>query len=262
MTQSLRQYSLLLILGLATILLATPALGQTEIRTYRLENRPADDVAGQVRELYQGAPVTITSRGQQLVVRGEPRLLDEIGTLVNTLDVAPVQMRITVRTREDFGGKQSGGGVTTSGNGVGVTVERRETSTGSSRERTLMVQDGQTAQISSGQIRTLPFAIQGGRNPAALLEQVETRSGFLVSPRKISDQSIDLSIVSFEEDPAQLKGYQTEALITQRRVKPGQWVSLGSTSTHATDSHAGLVYRANSRQSQNHRFEVRVELLP
>jgi type II secretory pathway component GspD/PulD (secretin) len=197
-----------------------------------------------------------------LVVRGEPDLLDEIGRLVETLDVAPVQIRITVRSRTDSGGKRSGAGVSASGGQAELSAERRVTSTGSTQERTLVMQDGQSAHITSGQIRTIPVAVRGGRNPAAFLQQVETRSGFVVSPQVISDQAVELSIVSFEEEPANLDGYETEAVVTIRRVEPGQWVSLGSTATRSSQERSGITYQVNSSRSENRSFEVRVDILP
>lgn len=262
MTVFLRRYPLLLALVLLLGLFSNSALAQAESRAYQLENRPGEDVAVQIRELYQGSPVTVTARGQQLVVRGEPTLLDEIGRLVETLDVAPVQLRITVRSRTDSGGKRSGAGISASGGQAEISAERRVTSTGSARERTLVMQDGQSAHITSGQIRTIPVAVRGGRNPAAFLQQVETRSGFLVSPQVISDQAVELSIVSFEEEPANMDGYETEAVVTIRRVEPGQWVSLGSTATRSSQERSGITYQVNSSRSENRRFEVRVDLLP
>ncbi|KMQ76538.1 secretin N-terminal domain-containing protein [Marinobacter subterrani] len=262
MTTMSRRYPLYLALTALLCLLSSHVLAQTETRAYQLNNRPGEDVAAQIRQLYQGSPVTVTARGMQLVVRGEPELLDEIGTLVDTLDVAPVQLRITVRSITDIGGKRSGAGLSASGGQAEISAQHRVISTASTRERTLVMQDGQSAHITSGQIRTIPVAIQGGRNPAAFLEQVETRSGFLVSPRVISDRAVELNIVSFEEDPASLEGYETEALVTVRRVEPGQWVTLGSTATSATRERSGITYQVNSSRSDNQRFEVKVELLP
>ena len=257
-----RGYPLQLFLALLLGLFSSLALAQAESRVYQLNNRPGDDVAVQIRELYQDSPVAVTARGQQLVVRGEPDLLDEIGRLVETLDVAPVQLRITVRSRTDSGGKRSGAGISASGGQAEISAERRVTSTGNAQERTLVMQDGQSAHITSGQIRTIPVAVRGGRNPAAFLQQVETRSGFLVSPQVISDQAVELSIVSFEEEPANLDGYETEAVVTIRRVEPGQWVSLGSTATRSSQERSGITYQVNSSRSDNRSFEVRVDLLP
>jgi type II secretory pathway component GspD/PulD (secretin) len=257
-----RRYPMQLVLVLLLGLLSSQTVAQAESRVYELNNRPGDDVAVQIRELYQGSPVTVTARGQQFVVRGEPDLLDEIGRLVETLDVAPVQIRITVRSRTDSGGKRSGAGVSASGGQAELSAERRVTSTGSTQERTLVMQDGQSAHITSGQIRTIPVAVRGGRNPAAFLQQVETRSGFVVSPQVISDQAVELSIVSFEEEPANLDGYETEAVVTIRRVEPGQWVSLGSTATRSSQERSGITYQVNSSRSENRSFEVRVDILP
>ncbi|MDX5335655.1 MAG: secretin [Marinobacter sp.] len=249
------------LLALVFALFSTLALAQ-ESRVYQLNNRTSADVANQIKELYQQAPVSVSARGQQLVVRGEPGLLDEIGTLIESIDVPPVQMRISVRYRQDIGGKQSGGGVTISDNRAGANVERRTISTNSSTERQLVVQDGQSAHITSGNVRTIPFAVQGGRNPAAILEQVETRSGFIVTPQAISDQTVELNIVSFEEDPASIQGYETEALMTIRRVEPGQWVSLGGTSTSQSHRQDGITYRVTGNRSENQSVDVKVDILP
>ncbi len=262
MTIFLQQYHLRLVLAVLLGLCSSQGLAQTESRAYQLSNRPGDDVAVQIRELYQGSPLTVTARGQQLIVRGQPALLDEIGRLVETLDVAPVQLRVTVRSRTESGGKRSGAGFSASQGQAEISAQRRVTSTGSAQERTLVMQDGQSAHITSGQIRTIPVAVRGGRNPAAFLQQVETRSGFLVSPQVISDRAVELSIVSFEEEPANLDGYETEAVVTIRRVEPGQWVSLGSTATRSTQARSGITYQVNSSRSENRSFEVRVDVLP
>jgi type II secretory pathway component HofQ len=244
--------------------IATSSLAQQaqETRTYQLENRSASDMAEQVKALYQQAPVTVTARGQQLMVRGEPVLLDEIGTLVNSLDVPPVQMRISVRYTRDASGDRSEGGVSVSKNRASASIQQSSGSSRSTREHNLVVQDGQSAHITSGNVRTLPFAIKTGRNPATVLEQVETRSGFVVSPQAISDQAVELKILSFEEDPAELPGYETEALMTIRRVEPGQWVSLGSANRSERSQNSSIGLGQNNSLSESTRVDVKVEILP
>ncbi|WP_144820583.1 secretin [Marinobacter piscensis] len=242
-------------------IISSTSFAQAKSRAFQLDNRPGADVAEQIRALYQNEPVSMTARGQQLVVRGEPLLLDEIGTLIETLDVAPVQLRITVRSARNVGGKRSGGGVTASGKGADVTIKRRVTTTNNAMERSLRVMDGQSAHITSGQVRTLPFALQGGRNPAAIFERIETRSGFVVSPQVISDHAVELSIMSFEADPAELEGYETQAMVTIRRVEPGQWVPLGSTSTQSAREQSEITYRVESSRSDNRSFEVKVDII-
>jgi len=251
-----------LLLTLAMVLVSATANAQTEARIYQLNNRTAQSMAEQIRPLYPQEPVSLSARGTQLVVRAEPQLLNEIGQLIESMDVAPAQMRVTVRHREDIGGKQSGAGVSVSNNQVNARLKQKTITTHSARERHLVVQDGQSAHITSGRVSTLPVAIQGGRNPAAILEQVETRSGFIVSPQAISEQTIELTIVSFEEDPAALEGYETEALVTIRRVDPGQWVSLGGAGTSENSQQSGISYRVNDGRSANQSVEVKVDLLP
>ncbi len=256
---SIRPFTVLLAL---LLLFSGTAAAQPEARTYQMGQRSAESVAQQIRELYPDDQVSITARGQQMVVRGEPAVLDEIGLLVETMDVAPAQMRITVRSRNNVDSKSGGAGVSVNNNQVGITAERKVTTTRRNQERTLVVQDGQSAHITSGQVRTVPIAIRGGRNPAAFLDQVETRSGFLVSPRVISDQAIELNIVSFEEDPKEnIPGYKTEALMTIRRVEPGEWVELGSTRERRAGERSGIVYQTSGNSRQNQTFEVRVEVL-
>lgn len=252
-----------LLLAMTLVLAAPMATAATpEARTYTLDARPAEDVARQLRELYPGNQLTITSRGQQMIVRAEPRILDEVGQLIETMDVAPAQLRITVRSRSNLDGARQGGGVSAHDGRVTVTGERRVTTTRRNQERSLVIQDGQTAHITSGQVRTLPIAIRGGRNPAAILDRVETRSGFLVSPQVISDQIVELNIMSFENDPQNdIPGYETEAVMTVRRVQTGEWVELGSTQTTEAGSQSGITYRVGGDSQQNQSFEVRVEVL-
>ena len=128
------RFSTLALLAVLILGLTAPAAARAEqeTRIYQLQNRTAEDMAQQVRTLYQQAPVSVTARGTQLVVRGEPVLLDEIGTLVGSLDVPPVQMRITVRYRQSSDSSGSGAGVSVNRNRVSAGVEQSSRSSNSS----------------------------------------------------------------------------------------------------------------------------------
>lgn len=248
------------------------AFAASQSRAYNLNQRPAADVAVQIRDLYEEVNVTVV--GQKIVARGDARLLDEIGQIIQQLDVATAQLRISVQSRENIGGKRSGGGVNLTQNNassnrniinsntVTISAQSKTTRSSGNRERSLIVQDGQSAQVSAGQIRSLPFAARGGRNPAVLLQLVETRSGFVVTPRVISPQNIELSIMSFEQDAPALPGYDTEALMTIRQVQPGQWVSLGGVDRSESRENSGIVYQVNSSENRSSEIRVRVDILP
>lgn len=252
-----------LALCLVMFFLALSAHGAPEVRAFSLNERSAEEVAVQLRELYPDDQLAITARGQQMVVRAEPRVLDEIGQLVQTLDVAPIQMRVTVRNRGSYNVRREGGGVSISNDGIGVTAERRVTSTRQNTERSLVVQSGQSAHITSGQVRTVPVAIQGGRNPAAILQQVDIRSGFLITPQVISDRQVQLNVMAFDNDPSEdIPGYQTEAVMTMRRVAPGEWVELGGTETRQSGNRSGITYQVGGDRQANQSYQVKIELLP
>ena len=253
-------------------LVSANAFAASQSRAYNLNQRPAADVAAQIRDLYEEVNVTVV--GQKIIARGETRLLDEIGQIIQQLDVATAQLRISVQSREDLGGKRNGGGVNLTQNNasssrniinsntVTINAQSKTTRSSGNRERSLIVQDGQSAQVSAGQIRSLPFAARGGRNPAVLLQLVETRSGFVVTPRMISPQNIELSIMSFEQDAPALPGYDTEALMTIRQVQPGQWVSLGGVERSESHQNSGIVYHVISSENRTSEIRVRVDILP
>lgn len=254
---------LLLTALLALCLLPTLVMGAPGNRTFTLENRPAQQVADQLQALYPEDELKMTADGNRLVTRGEPAVLDEISQLIETMDVAPVQLRITVRSSAQIMGKRQGGGVS-SGQDKVVTIggQSRTTSTRSNQERHIVVQDGQSAHISGGQVRTLPVAIRGGRNPAAVYQQVDIRSGFIVTPQRISDQQIELSITAFENTPdSGMAGYETDAVVTQRRVAPGEWVDVGGTETTRQGQQSGITYQVGGSRQENQQFEVKVDVL-
>lgn len=251
------------VLILLLTLIPALVLAAPENRTFTLDNRPAREVANQLRSLYPEGELTMAAQGSQLVTRAESAVLEEISQLIQTMDVAPVQLRITVRSGGQVQGKRQGGGVSTGhGNVVTIQGQGRTTSTQRSREQNLVAQDGQSAHISSGQVRTLPVAIQGGRNPAAIYQQVDIRSGFIVTPQRISDQQIQLSITAFDNVPdAGMDGYETDAVVTQRRVAPGEWVEVGSTETRQQGRQSGITYQVGGNRQENHSFKVKVDIL-
>src|SRR5690554_4698259 len=255
----IRQFFLtLLIAGLLPAL----AVGAPGNRTFTLENRPAQQVADQLRALYPASDLTLVAQGNQLITRGERVVLDEISQLIQTMDVAPVQLRITVRSSGQDMGKRQGGGISGRGNMVTIGGQNRTITTQSNQQRHIVVQDGQSAHISGGQVRTLPLAIRGGRNPAAIYQQVDIRSGFIVTPQRISDQQIELSITAFENTPdSGMAGYETDAVVTQRRVAPGDWVEIGGITESRAGEQSGITYRVGGEQRNQQSFTVKVDIL-
>ncbi|MDX1756447.1 MAG: secretin [Marinobacter sp.] len=253
------RFWLALVLALS---LGSPLLAATEARSWELQHRPAEDVAGQLRALYPGEQAAITAHGQRLVIRGDAVILEEIDQLIDTMDVAPAQLRVTVRSGGTDHGVQRGGDVSVRDGNVTLRAESRTTSTRRQREQSLIIQDGQSAHIHSGQVRVLPVAVQGGFNPAVLYQQVPVRSGFVVSPRVISGQQVELNVIAFDNMPVtEQPGYETEAVVTTRRVATGTWVELGSASRTSRSSERGIVYQVGGNGQASQRFQVRIDVL-
>lgn len=251
------------LLTLAFLLMAQVALAASEVRTFSLSQRPAQDVAIQLKQLYPNDELGITAQGQRLTVRGEPQILTEVEALIGTMDVAPAQLRITVRSGGDGSTNRQGGGVSINNGTVSVQGESKVTTTRRNQLQTLVVQDGQSAHIKSGQVRALPIAIQGGLNPAAIVKQVDISSGFVITPQVISDQQVELQIMAFDNIPQDNMpaGYETEAVMTIRRVQPGEWVTLGATETRNASSQSGITYEVGGDSQRSQTFDVRVEVM-
>ncbi len=244
------------------ILSSSWALATPETRVYTLQNRTAGQLSQEIKTLYPSGQVQVTNDGQQLMVRGEPGTLDEIGQLIERLDVPQHQLRITVRVFS--GGDQStnGAGISSDGHSVSAGAGSRTITTATHSEQSLVVQDGATAHISAGRVETVPIAIQGGENPAAILKSVDIKHGFLVRPQVISERQIQLDIVSFNDHPERdSNGYETAAVMTIRRVEPGHWVTLGASKKNAQQHRKGITYQAGGRQQDQKTYQVRVDLM-
>lgn len=239
---------------------AAPAL-RAEVVT--LQHRPPEQLLPELRALYPADQAAFMTDGQRLVIRATPQVVEEIRQLLTVLDVPVAQLRILVRQRGGQQGTQQDLGVGVDRQGVSVSGQRITQSTQRQSQRSLMVQDGQTAEISAGQVRALPLLVQGGDNPAVLYQQAQATSGFLVTPRLISPQQIELQIVAaerhFEGDSARLNA---AAVVTQRRVSPGEWVSLGGVEESQQVQRGGLIYQAGTHHQSGQQFEVMVEVMP
>lgn len=230
------------------MLVSSWAFAHPETRVYTLQNRTAGQLTHEIKSLYPGDQIQVTNDGQNLMVRGEPDTLDEIGQLIERLDVPQHQVRITVR--EMNGADQA----TNDGS--------RTITTATHSEQSLVVQDGATAHINDGRVSMVPIAIQGGKNPAAILKSVDIKHGFLVRPQVISAHQIQLDIVSFNDHPERdSNGYETAAVMTIRRVEPGHWVTLGGSKKDVQQKHKGFTYHAGGNLHDQKTYQVRVDLM-
>lgn len=237
----------LICLFLSLMLAAPLAMGASESHVFELENRPAEDVAPQLRNLY-GDELQLSPDGQNLMVRAEPEQLAEIKSLLKRIDQPVRQVRLSLRHREMASSDDQGG-------------SSRSYSTKRDATRSLVVQDQQIARISSGRVARLPVAARGGKDPMVILEEVDMTSGFLVRTTVLSENQVELHITAIRNEPIQGQpDYETAGVVTIRRVTPGEWVELGEERRSTATREGSRVYSTPSKA--NRLWQVKVEVLP
>ena len=217
------------------------------MHVFELEHRQAENVIPQLEKLYGTDDVVFSPDGQKLMVRALPQQLAEIDQLLRQLDAPPYQVRLTLRHRDARSSEERSSRVTTT---------RRDS------QQTLTVQDGQHARISSGKVARLPIAIRGGNDPAALLEEVDMSSGFLVRPNVITPQQVELQITAVRNEPVVgMPDYKTAGVMTIRRVAPGEWVELGEERTGQQQRDGTRLYETGGRRDENRVWDIKVDVL-
>lgn len=241
-----------LICSLAFALLVfttTVAQAQQKVELFELSNRQASELVSQLKTLYPDQEVIFSADGQRLMVKGPATVVAEVGELARRLDVAPAQLRITVLRHQASQDKVS-------------TGERLSTRARQSQQ-SVVVQSGETARIEAGVIRRVTSAVAGGDYVGLVAEDTPMTSGFMVQPRALGSNQIELRIISFNDDPARHKAYgssrDTAAVVTQRRVSPGEWVNLGSAAEAHTAEHQGVTY---STRDSGQTWSIKVDLVP
>jgi hypothetical protein len=270
--------------GLLMLMLSSGA-AWAEIKVMTLRHVSVDSVLPMVRELLQG-------RGQ--VSKWENRLIinattDEISTIEEVLgkiDIAPVMLRIAVRTenRPAQAGNRIGTAIMGPGASVAHTAngpgpggegasrlaersspaERRLGNAGEETEYYLRVRDGGQGFIMIG--KSVPYVremlVLAGRHAAGYGQSVDFQAintGFWVRPVLDGDTaSLDIRphLEGFQKSAAGPGGLpqsiDLQSLVTTVRVPLGRWVDLGGFLREADEvSRAVVTWRTgNSREEK------------
>ncbi len=275
-------------------LLLLPAFAYAnELEVIALKHRSADEVLPVIRPMLDKDAVA-SGMNNQLILRTSPHNLAQIKKLLESIDVAPRRLRITVMQNVD---SETVARLTELSGSVGLSREARVTvqggsdtggltvETGQGRDRLrahvistrsleddrktqqLQVLEGNRALVRSGQSVPVPQR-QVIQNPwgTQVIDSTEYRdvnSGFYVLPRVNGDQ-VTLEISAQNDSLAPDQNYpttriqQTSSTVSGRL---GEWLLVGETGQQGNLGDKTISTRSVSRVQQQRNVLIRVEEL-
>lgn len=263
------------LLILIILFFASAAPAQTELKSFQLQNRNAEEMISILRPMLDPRG-GISGTGYTLIVRSTPENLREIEQLVRELDAALRNLTITVRRGElgeqERRGIEARGEIGGDGGKVAIgdggtprvriySTERRNDGSGDQRLRVL---EGQWARIQSGQEMPVPqrsvTQSGGGVVVQESIEYKDVSSGFEVRPR-LSGDRVTVDVRPFRARPAATGGgaIETSSLITSVSGRIGEWIELGGVVEERQGSGRGITHSTQERDVQRMRTYIRID---
>lgn len=276
MTQYAMRVFLMLSLALISVLASAPVLAEIEFKIISLQHSFASDLLPAITPMV-GLDGTATGMNNQLILRAQPERMREIEALIEKLDAARVNRRITVSnslqqdsqsSTFDASGTVRSGNVTisnsrrTQNTGGRLIVERNTSSTRQTGNQFINVLDGERAFISSGQI--VPFT-QEWVSITRRYVQIErftdwreVTTGFAVRPRTIGNQ-VELEITPRISSMNQQGFIDFNELSTIVSLNIGEWLDIGGTMQNKDEISRKILGSQSVSNSQNSRLLIKVD---
>lgn len=276
--------------GLALLLLSAPAFAELEI--IPLRHRSAEEVLPIIRPLLDKEDVA-SGMNYQLILRTSPHNLAQIRKLLESIDVAPRSLKITVmqnvdsetvaRLTEVSGNvglsRDARISVPGSGNNSGLNVElgqgrdRLKTHVVSTRSleddrktQQLQVLEGSRALVRSGQSVAVPqrqvIQNQWGTRVIDSTQYQEVGSGFYVLPRVNGDRvTLEISaqndsVVPGSGDQPTMRIQQTSSTVSGRL---GEWLGIGGIGQQKSNDGSTISTRSASQLREQRSVLIKVE---
>jgi len=258
------------------------AIAATEFKIFTLQHRFAEDIVESIRP-FVGNDGSAAAIQNQLIIRAAPQQMREIEALVETLDAARQNLKITISRANTVQQNNSAAGVSGSrrfGNieigtqrfpnshsndgrdNIDLTLQNNQRNTQSNSQQFINVIDGEPAFINVGQ--SIPFTqewVTLTRRYASVkrtTEFVDVTTGFAVRPRSIGNQ-IELAITP---RIAQLnaRGFiDFETLTTTVRVTKGEWLNIGGIMQQNDEVSRAILRHQSANSQQNNQLNIRVD---
>lgn len=288
-----------LLLAVATVALCAtaPAGAQTMVlEVMALKHRTAEEVVPVIQPMLP-AGSSVSSFGNQLIVRTTPAGLEEVGRILARIDAAPRQLLVTVahaadEERERQGVSVSGSagndrarvsvadGAARPGSDIGVQRgddhlrARAFQAQSAGRERivqTVQVLEGNSAHIRTGAALPAPARrverrVVGGRIVEEVVESTEYReaaTGFHVRPRIAGDRVVLEVSHQREAFSRPARGaLEAQRVVTTVSGRLGEWIELGGVGDERVVQRATTGSAGSLRASGRSRVLIKVEALP
>lgn len=258
------------------VLFSASIWAATEFKIITLQHSFASDLLPVITPMV-GPDGTATGMHNQLILRAEPARMRDIEALVQELDKAKVNRRITVdrsgmsvlqRNRTEINGSINTGRVIIRNdrrsrpNRGTINIERRTRTTSQNTSQFLNVLDGERAFISVGQL--VPFTQDWitvtsqyvAVNQITQWQDIST--GFAVRPRTIGNQvalEITPRIASLNS-----QGFvDFEELSTVVYVQLGEWVDIANTMQNRDHISHKILGASNGYARQSSALSIRVD---
>ena len=275
---------------LALLLFSAPVFAELEI--IALKHRSAEEVLPIIRPLLDKEDVA-SGMNYQLILRTSPHNLAQIRKLLESIDVAPRSLKITVmqnvdsetvaRLTEVSGNvglsREARVSVPGSGNNSGLNVElgqggdRLKAHVISTRSleddrktQQLQVLEGSRALVHSGQSVAVPqrqvIQNQWGTRVIDSMQYQEVGSGFYVLPR-VNGNRVTLEISAQNDSLAQgstdqpaMRIQQTSSTVSGRL---GEWLEIGGIGQQKSNDSSTISTRDTSRMREQRSVLIKVE---
>jgi type II secretory pathway component GspD/PulD (secretin) len=246
------------------------------LKVITLQHRFADDLLPSILPMV-GEDGTATGMKNQLIIRVSPDRMPEVIMLIEQLDVARANRRITINTsnmsqselnRTEVNGKVKVGNVTisndrrTTANTANIEFERQLRNHNKNSSQFLTVLDGERAFISVGKI--VPFT-QEWRTMTRDYIQIdrttdwhEISTGFAVRPRTIGNL-VELEVTPRIANLNHQDYIDFETLSTTLRISLHEWVDIGGIMQNNDDVSRQILGLQNSISSQHSNLIIKVD---
>jgi len=263
---------------MALVCVFATSLAQADsIEVLSLKQRSAEELMPIIRPMLSENEA-VSGTGYQLIIRAPADRMAQLKNMVDKLDGAVQQVRITVwrASREEVEAEalRAKTRIAVTGDDVDVAVRARVSSTraraGAEDRYSVTTLEGTPALVRTGVSVPVPGGYGYYGPPRAIGNVVspglwyqDVTSGFYALAR-VQDDNVTLQ-TSPQREALSRKGngiINTDAVVTTVRGRLGEWMELGGTGGSSNDRSTGITHSTRARESELTSYWVKVELAP